>query len=427
MKINLTESQIEALALLKETSLNIFITGAAGTGKSELLKKYLEEIDMRVAVLASTGLAACMLGGRTFHSFFNLGIMDGNPDAVLQKAVQSKTLCKRLQATDTIIIDEISMLSASAFDCAEEIAQVSRDSDNPWGGMRVIAVGDFAQLPPIGANGNGKDWVLLGDAFERSSFECHVLKEVVRCKDEQYLTILNHIRQGRVTPEVQNFLDSRVRVGRDVPSTVPRIFPHCKQVNEYNRKCLQAIPRPLKCYETRYRNSGNIRNMTSRTPIPQTLEVKEGAAVMFRINNLNKGYCNGTVGIVSRLRDRTLLVDVQGSPIEVEPYLFKVRDGNGEVIASAENFPVTLAYALTIHKSQGMTLDKAHVDLRELWEPGQAYVALSRVRSGNSLTLEGWNRRSIIVDPIAPALDEEIENYLRPKGGRYWWRNQKSS
>jgi ATP-dependent exoDNAse (exonuclease V) alpha subunit len=397
LKTELSPSQQVALERLKYDR-NSFLTGAPGTGKSFLIREYLKRQRGDVPVLASTGAAAILVGGRTFHSFFGLGIMQGGIQATFERAIQNKRLIRRLKKAEQIIIDEVSMLSHDCFDCAEQVARMARNSDEPWGGIKVIAVGDFAQLPPV-SRSSSRPWAFLGEAWAASGFQNVVLREVMRTQDEEFLAHLHAIRAGSITKDVAKFLDSKVIEEVDVEA--PHIFPRRAQVERFNEYRLKEIDGDLYELETKYRGQDrHIESLMKQAPIPPTIRLKLGALVMLRMNDPKQRFVNGSLATVKSVSDTTLVVDLGHREVEIEKFSFTIMDADGEDVASATNFPISLAYANTIHKMQGTTLERAHIDLGNLWEPGQAYVALSRVKSADALSLSGWSERSFQSDPM---------------------------
>ncbi|HTL48369.1 MAG TPA: PIF1 family ATP-dependent DNA helicase [Verrucomicrobiae bacterium] len=405
----LTPSQQHGLRLLTDSCANIFITGGAGTGKSFLIREYLAHTEDDVPVIASTGAAAILVGGRTFHSFFGLGIMQGGPKAVFDKAVRNSRLKKRLRDARTLIIDEISMLSSETLDTAEAVARAVRQSQEPWGGIRIIAVGDFAQLPPI-SRGAERMWGFQGPAWERSVFQTVVLREVKRTRDAAFLEVLEEIRWGALTEKTEAFLNGRLTMEEELESDVPHLFPRRVQTEAFNKAKLAEIPLAARLYDTEYGGAQPyMERLMKEAPIPPSLELKEGALVMLRVNDPKQRFINGTVGHVVDMTDETLCVQVRGRRMEINKFTFSIQDEDGHEVAFAHNFPVNLAYASTIHKIQGTTLDRVHVDLKSLWEPGQAYVALSRARNGSGVSLSGWEARSIIADSAVRQFYEGLD------------------
>lgn len=397
---DLTTCQAKALDILQREG-NVFLTGAAGTGKSFLLQRFLQgKPDMEFPVVASTGAAAVLVGGRTFHSFFGLGILEGGMDAAVARALRSRKVVHRLNRAWSIVIDEVSMLSGELLKAAEIVSRKARGKDAPWGGLRIIAVGDFAQLPPISRAGQTKDWAFLHDVWRESKFQPALLSTVVRTREPEFLQILNFVREGIVNDEVSAFLDER---RTSYPSeNCTRIYPHRMQAQAYNLERLGLIDRPLHTFPTSYEGDERYLPLVRRAiPIPETLQLKKSALVMMRKNDLSpdRRWVNGSLGFVRDIREDELDVELlNGEEVTVQPEKFTYLGGDGEEVASAWNFPVTLAWAATIHKAQGASVDRIHVDLSELWEPGQAYVALSRTRSAEGLTIHRWNRASIRVD-----------------------------
>ncbi len=388
---------------------NVFVTGAAGTGKSHLIRHYHSNKDRKeFPLLASTGAAAVLVGGRTFHSFFGLGIMQGGFDATVERALQEKRVVKRLSKIDGVIIDEVSMLSGTTIRAAETICRVARKKNLPWGGIKVVTVGDFAQLPPVTPFQCKRDWAFQDQAWKNSGFTPAILKTIMRTAEGDFLSVLNHVRDGRVSPEVKNFLDERTRATPERFDGT-RFVPHRETAERYNLDRLKAIPAKEKEFPTIY--SGHekfLESLKHLAPVPEILKLKEDALVMLRQNDPTGRWVNGSLGHITKIKDDSLTITplANGNEIEVEPTSFALLNAEGIEMAVARNFPVNLAYASTIHKSQGMTLDMVLMDLRGLWEPGQAYVALSRAKSAKGLFLLGW-------DPSSIQTDWAVQEYYR--------------
>ncbi len=392
--------QEKALNILASGSDNVFVTGRAGTGKSFLIRHFLQDKDSKIfPVLASTGAAAIIVGGRTFHSFFGLGIMEGGHQKTVEKALKDKRLVKRLRKINGFVLDEVSMIPSSALNAAEEICRGARQKEIPWGGARVVAVGDFAQLPPVTKSGQKREWAFLAEAWTRSYFKPAVLETMMRTNDVDFLNVLNFIREGVVNDEVRLFLNRRTDPGSDDLSAT-RLFARREPAETFNISKLGEIKKPVQTFATVYTGAERfVEQLKKNAPIPETLQIKESALVMIRINDQGYRFVNGSIGTVIGISDEEIAVKLKnGRVVEITPHCFTVMDANGDEVASATNFPVNLAYASTIHKAQGATLDSMVCDLRQLWEPGQAYVAISRLKSGKDLTLTGWDENSIRVD-----------------------------
>ncbi len=397
MKHKLTACQEKAFAQLKESSKNIFITGVAGSGKSHLLRIFLKEKNHKeFPILASTGVAAILVGGRTFHSFFGLGIMEGGVEKTVEKALRNSRVKKRIREAKGIIIDEISMLSGEALDAAEWITSKARQvEDKPWGGLRVIAVGDFSQLPPVNTTQKEKSWAFQDDVWERTKFEPAILSTIVRTKDANLIRILNFIRIGTLNQEVRDFLNAHAPK-KGSPETGTHLFPRKYAMEKYNQKRLNEIPQKETVFETEYEGAAAaVATIKKQAPIPEKLCLKKNAFIMIRQNDPRGRWVNGSLGYVESIQKKKIGIELMsGLKIYLEKSDFSLSNGDGKVIAIAKNFPINLAYATTIHKAQGSTFDKMFVDLKNLWEPGHAYVALSRVREAKDISIIGWTPNS---------------------------------
>ena len=391
----LNEDQLFALEHLK-SDRNIFLTGAAGSGKSFLMRHFLKNQD--IPTLASTGAAAILVGGRTFHSFFGLGIMEGGVSATVERALKNKPVMRRIQNAKAVIIDEVSMISGPTLRAAEMIARKTRGNSTPWGGIRVVVVGDFAQLPPVNPHAREKEWAFLDEVWEQSEFQPVVLSKIMRTQNREFLEVLNSVRLGQVTNQVRNFLESRV-VGEPT-GDLTRLFSHRGDVENYNLSKLEKIKGKTHKFTTTYKGkSKNIEAFRKNSPIADELQIKVEALVMLRLNDHEGRWVNGSLGRITSISKDTLGIDLlSGLAIEIEMADFTMLDAEGLPVVTATNFPISLAWAMTIHKAQGTSLDRMFVDLRKVWEPGQAYVALSRARDPNGLFIEGWSERLIFAD-----------------------------
>lgn len=397
--IELSIEQAKALELL-QSGENVFLTGGAGSGKSFLIRHYMKGLDAKeLPILASTGAAAVLLGGRTFHSFFGLGIMEGGPDATYARASKDSRLMARLRKVEGVIIDEISMIPGQALMIAEAIAQKARGSRLPWGGMRVIAVGDFAQLPPVTPNGQ-RDWCFLNQVWEQSGFQTVALSHNQRVSENLFLDVLSDVRHGKVTERVREFLNKHLQ-DHDESHPGTRLFPRKINAEKFNQHKLNELAEEEVTIDSIYLGSEkHIEYLMKTAPVPVKLVLKLGCRVLFLQNDPQRRWVNGTRGIITDIApDKIMVTKDNGREVQVDKTSFVIQDPEGNIMASVFQFPLTLAYATTIHKSQGATLDDLWCDLSSLWEPGHAYVALSRLRSSEGLHLIGWNPRSIIVDP----------------------------
>lgn len=411
----LNTGQQQALEKLLEGG-NVFLTGAAGTGKSFVVQRFLEEKgDTRIALLATTGAASIIIDGRTFHSFFGLWNFHGNYDEMVRSALQMRSLYDRLRGTQCIVIDEVSMLNSRTIKAGEEIARRVRGIDAPWGGLQVIATGDFCQLPPVttardrdeGFCEKGEtDWVFRSDVWDESGFETVELTEIMRTSEARFMEILRKLRMGVRDDEVQSFLEERI-IGA-IPaqnSDSPMLFSRKAQVEECNTVRLSRLQGRSWTFRTVYNgDEPGIKKMKANCPLDEELVLTEGALVMIRVNDPNGypyQYANGSLGHFLEHDAETDVLRIRlksGQDTEIRRKEFHWKNGDGRVSASAINFPVNLGYATTIHKSQGATMDNLIVDMGNVWESGQAYVALSRVRGEEGLRVLRPSRGKVFLE-----------------------------
>ena len=394
---NNAEQQM-AFDLVANTNASVFITGKAGTGKTTFIKLIQAETNKKFLVLAPTGIAAVNVGGQTIHSFFGFPLQVVGPATELNTS-QSKYAI--LQKIDTIIIDEISMVRCDVVDGIDRYLRKMFSTNLPFGGKQVVFVGDLCQLPPV-AIGDDVDIlrVLYGNVYP-FFFHAHVLKrmnlpkiefqKVYRQKDENFISILNKMRVGETTDDDLRLLNQKVGDGHDFSIILTSTNQVAEQINE---KKLSDIDKPEFTYTAK--RSGNF--PMTHIPVPSILRLKVGARVLFCRNNPELGYINGTIGTVSSLSQDNIIVELEnGKQITVEMAVWenvetRIDKENHKiesvVVGSYTQYPMKLAWAITIHKSQGMTFEHMHLDLsRGTFQAGQAYVAISRMRSLEGLTL----------------------------------------
>ncbi|MCB0407861.1 MAG: AAA family ATPase [Bdellovibrionales bacterium] len=380
---------------------NVFLTGEAGAGKSYVIRQLRKNLDEKTfPTLASTGAAAVLVGGRTFHSFFGLGIMEGGIDATIQRALGDRRVVRRLQNIDGFIVDEVSMLSAETLATAEKICQLARDNHEPWGGVKVIMVGDFAQLPPVTRWRENRVWAFESPAWIESNFEIIYLRENHRTGESTFLKALNAIRMGELDDATIAFLNSRQVSEGEETVFGTRLFPRVNQTQNYNERRLSEIKGEEFEFESLYSGRASlVEKLKKLAPLPEKIILKKGAYVMLRVNDPRRRWVNGTTGYVRGIENNELSIELEnGRNIIIEKTTFSMLDADGQVVAAVTNFPVSLAYAITIHKAQGLTLSHLYVDLCGLWEPGHAYVALSRSTSSKGLNILQWSPASVKVD-----------------------------
>lgn len=425
--------QETALKVL-QTGANVFLTGEPGSGKTHTINayvKWLRERGIEPAITASTGIAATHVGGMTIHAWTGIGVKRDLTEYDLDEIMSRERLVKRASGAHVLIIDEISMIDARTLSMAERAIRALKRTARPWGGMQVIFVGDFYQLPPVStkedANGQLNAEVIQFDTTDvkpkpRTTFaytspawsaanpiSCY-LSEQHRQNDLPFLDLLNAIRKGKVGDEHHELLSSRASALDDVPESAARLYSHNANVDKENSFRLGALEAAATRYHMVSKGAAHIVDALKRGCLsPETLELKVGARVMFTKNSLEGTYANGTLGEVIELEEIGPVVKTNtGRTILAQPAEWSVTDG-GKVLARIAQVPLRLAWAVTVHKSQGMTLDSAVVDLSQAFEFGQGYVALSRVRELAGLYLLGYNERALMVHPEVTVQDTQFK------------------
>ena len=383
---------------------NCFLTGMAGTGKSTLLKQFIGESWRRIDVTAPTGVAALNVGGMTIHRFCGmlLGPQPGqsNEDyfALLERDTRRSILAgfNRVRRCEVLVIDEISMLPGRQLEFVEFLFRRLRGRDDPFGGCQVIATGDFLQLPPVRRSENTPyDWAFQALAWKSAEFKTVMLEAVRRQDEPQFVRALAQFRLGNVWGDTARLLQSRVR--NFPPANLTRLFTHNVQVDKWNTFQLSELPGAEVVLEAEQSGPDHQREFLTRNLLtPVTLRLKPGALVSFTVNKNEPDrreplFVNGQCGVVERTEgtDAVLVRVASGSVIPVERFTWRY-DAQDEDSAAFSQFPLRLAWVMTIHKSQGLTLDAAYLDIRAAREPGQAYVAVSRVRTLAGLHFKDW-------------------------------------
>lgn len=400
----LNDQQKSAFNELSKTQKNIFLTGSAGTGKSYVIKQYLNQSDKEIPVLATTGAAAVLVGGVTFHSFFGLRTAELEDHKVVERAYEDDRVRKRILKTSEIIIDEVSMLNPRVFELASEIAKKVKNNNLVFGGIRIILTGDFFQLAPVSTDERDKllpKWVFNSVTWKLLRLTSIELTQTVRTDNVSFIKVLNKVRFGKCDDEVISFLNSHTpeKLKEDYDGTV--LYGTNKDVEDYNKKKLDFIgSKVIKIKTDVVLNNVNYKGDPFKdSPIPEILHLKEKAIVMIRKNDPENRYVNGTIGRVEKVSSDKLHIRTKNNLLVLEKVEFEIKNGDGKVQATLTNFPVVLGWAMTIHKSQGTSLDYLRIDLSGLWAAGQAYVALSRATNPDKLVIERWSPRSIKCDP----------------------------
>ncbi len=410
--------QETALKLLKAGE-NVFLTGSAGAGKTYTLNQYIHYLKVRkvpVAITASTGIAATHMNGMTIHTWAGIGIKDSLSDDDLKRMKERKYLKEHLENAQVLIIDEISMLHAKQLNLVNQVLKYFKESDEAFGGIQVIVAGDFFQLPPVGRNGeaNRDKFCFMSDAWVEAKFRVCYLTEQHRQDDEILNQILNAIRAQNIQADhIQALQQSR---DQDIGDTFTRLYTHNMDVDNINYQHLNEID--TESHQFNAVLGGNdklIETLKSSVRAPEELSLKKNAKVMFVKNNFDMGYINGSLGEVIGFEEddqQGLLPKVKltdGTTLLVEPETWSIENEAGKAIASFQQIPLRLAWAITIHKSQGMTLEAAEINLTHTFEKGQGYVALSRLKSLNGLRLLGFNQQALELDSLAIKADRRFQ------------------
>lgn len=434
--------QSEALALLK-AGASVFVTGAPGAGKTYVLNEFIRQAradGASVAVTASTGIASTHINGRTIHSWSGIGVSTVLTEPLLRQ-IRSRRR-RRIQAADILVIDEVSMLHASLFDMVDEVCRALRHRPEPFGGLQVVLSGDFFQLPPVSRSGRGAPMAPSGPEYEATreryarvgkdpngfiteSLVWEQLDPVIayiteqhRQDDGQLLTVLTDIREGSVSQEDHDVLAGRLGTAPAADQVAVHLFPVNRQADALNDTQLARIAESPHDYHAQATGPVDLITRLSRSMLaPEELHLKTGAAVMALRNDPDHQFVNGSIGTVRGFAPESkggwpIVAFENGNTVTMRQASWEMMDGE-TVLAAITQVPLRCAWAITIHKSQGMTLDRAVMDLRRTFAPGMGYVALSRVESLDGLYLEGINEHAFDVSPQAVLLDGVLRSHAR--------------
>jgi ATP-dependent exoDNAse (exonuclease V) alpha subunit len=431
-------TQSEALTILK-TGANVFLTGEPGAGKTHTINAYVAYLRMQgiePAITASTGIAATHIGGMTIHSWAGIGIQYTLDKYALDKIASTEYVVKRILKNTVLIIDEISMLGPNTLDMVDAVCREVKQVQKPFGGMQVILVGDFFQLPPINKSpfqnnnqqNNFNNRVI--DEYSQETFFPEIEEEAVqyaqkifayesrawqklspiicylteqhRQDDDEFLSVLSAIRNNSVQDLHLQMINARQIQNGQNHDNITKLFSHNADVDRINNNELSKIKEDVHTHTMRSSGKESLVGALIKGCLsPEDLCLKKSAVVMFTKNSPREGFYNGTLGIVVDFENDTNYPIVKihnGKNITVEPVDWSVEE-NGKIKAQINQIPLRLAWAITVHKSQGMSLDGAVMDLSQVFEYGQGYVALSRVRRLTGLHIIGINDKALMVHP----------------------------
>lgn len=409
--------QKEALNLLK-LGKNVFLTGAAGSGKTYVLNQYIQYLNdhhVAVAKTASTGIAATHLNGVTIHAWSGIGIKDTVSKKDLEKLFENSKINRNYKQTSVLIIDEISMLHQHQLDMVDKIARFILKKSAPFGGIQVILCGDFFQLPPVsvGVERNDRQFAFEADAWKTGDFYVCYLDEQHRQGNDALLTVLNDIRSGTAGEHTKVPLRARYKKAPDSDVHPTKLYTRNVNVDAINEDELAHLGGQEKVF--RMKTAGftlKVNALKKSCLALEVLRLKLGAEVMFIKNDVQGRYVNGTRCVVvgfERKAGWPVVKTASDEIIVASPEEWQFEE-HGVVRATITQVPLRLAWAITVHKSQGMTLDAAEIDLGDAFEPGMGYVALSRVRSLNGLKLMNLNNMALTVHPKVLAHDQVFKS-----------------
>lgn len=417
-------TQAQALKILK-TGANVFLTGEPGSGKTYTINQYvayLEEHGIEPAITASTGIAATHIGGMTIHSWSGIGIKNRLSSHELNNIVANDYVQKRVGSAKVLIVDEISMLGPETLQMIDLVCREVKKNSRPFGGVQVVLVGDFFQLPPVRSTlSQVSQDSLFEEAPARFAYDSSAWKqaELITCYlteqhrqlDKDLVSILTKIRSNDMDSGSLRLLGQRKVKALSTPEFAPKLYTHNFDVDAINSQMLAQIPVEQKYYPMSTKgHEVLIKAMKKGCLSPENLYLKIGASVMFTKNNLKEGYVNGTLGVVEGFHAETEfpIVKIRSGRKITLTYADWVVEEDGKVKGRLSQIPLRLAWAITVHKSQGISLDEAIIDLSKVFEFGQGYVALSRVRRLSGIYLLGWNNLAFQVDQEVSQKDKEF-------------------
>lgn len=420
----------KVLALLQNGE-NVFLTGFAGTGKSYILNKLKGKLKKKLTITSTTGIASVNIKGQTLHSWAGVGLCRNTISNTVEKIRSRKTQLSQILKCKILAVDEISMLNIEAFEYINEVLQILRESSKPFGGIQVLFIGDFFQLPPVeknsgdGSFSNEHRYCFDSPVWQELELKNVVLKKNFRQNEENFITALAHMRENQLDNDDIKLLQSRCTDLDTYETNMLHIFSTNEEANRYNSIKFNMIDEPVKIFTAQdgvYRGNKLVsENLTEsenyileifskNCRAEKDIPLKLGAKVMLLINmDFNKGLINGACGVIQRFNENSIEIKFDnGTTASIPRHKFEYYY-NDRVVAERMQYPLRLAYGITIHKSQGMTLDKLVVDCSRIFERGQAYVAMSRVKTLEGLFIKNFESEKVHVDSRVAEFYENLE------------------
>ncbi|MDR2777306.1 MAG: AAA family ATPase [Rickettsiales bacterium] len=397
---------------------NIFVTGAAGTGKSYVLNFLKTLRGKNIQITATTGVAAINVGGTTLHSWASLGREEIPVEEIAKRILSARgiNIRRKILRTEALAIDEVSMLSKETFEMLDRLLRIIRDDQEPFGGIQIILFGDFFQLPPV----NSDRYCFESQIWIEAAIETIILREMFRQQDNRFVELLGNIRRGIINTGDLNLLRSRTNLKYSGVTDPTILSTHNLLVEKINLEKLRFLPTKEATYRASYSGAEEKVEALKRGSLAkEILTLRIGSQVMMLKNSYIKdGIINGSIGLVTGFSTRKSypLVDFgNGREFVVTPEIWEISSfshemGELEVVATMSQIPLVLAWAMTVHKSQGMTIDRIDCDLKNAFAEGQIYVALSRARSLDGIYIRSFDASMMRVSGKIVDFYRKIEN-----------------
>ena len=416
------ETYLKILTLLKNGE-NVFLTGFAGTGKSYILNKLKEYFKKKLTITSTTGIAAVNVKGQTLHSWAGVGLCRNTVYNTVEKIKKRPTQYRQIMNCKILAVDEISMLNIEAFEYINEVLREVRECNDPFGGIQVIFIGDFFQLPPVEKEGEIRHYCFDSPVWDKLGLKNVVLKKNYRQNEENFITALAHMRENCLEVEDIELLKTRCVENED--ADILHIFSTNEEANRYNFAKFNMIDEPVKLFYAEdgvYRGSKLVTEgftesenyileiFSKNCRAEKEIALKLGARIMLLVNmDFNKGLINGACGVIQGFNQDTICIKFDNGVVSNIPKHKFEYYYNERVVAERMQYPLKLAYGITIHKSQGMTLDRLVVDCARIFERGQSYVAMSRVKTLEGLYLKNFEPEKVLVDNRVAEFYENIK------------------